>query len=388
MKKFIRYLYEYQNGQKVQNVGFVKVEHSDDCEVIQIYGKGFPAAGNQELEVLLFYMMGNVPVGISMGKIKSTRPMFGYRLEYTPEDMGGREIYDAIDGIILLNDINGFRKWYAAVWNDASIPVEQMLRREEILRRDQGDDSHRETVDAVCSEPATRVPEDSVRSAPVTVLPEDAMRRDPVTGMPEDVMRRDPATEMPEDVMRRDPATGMPESAMSRQTETVLAGEYVQREAANSAPEENLGTQMDNEISEECVRPEADSAVQEGIGEDGTSDYREEAVTEEEREFTTLYKITRKDLAKLPRREWKLANNNFLLHGYYNYHHLISFEKDNCCWLGVPGIYHPKEQRAADAFGFGQFMKPDEGEIELSDDERNGDGDFGYWCRKVGAVIR
>lgn len=105
-------------------------------------------------------------------------------------------------------------------------------------------------------------------------------------------------------------------------------------------------------------------------------------------EFTRIFKITRKDIAKLPRREWRLANNNFLLHGYYNYHHLVSFEKDDCCWLGVPGIYHPKEQRAADSFGFGQFMKPDAGEIELSGEEMSIDEDFGYWCRKVSAVIR
>ena len=35
-----------------------------------------------------------------------------------------------------------------------------------------------------------------------------------------------------------------------------------------------------------------------------------------------IYKITRQEIAGLPRKEWKLANNHFLLHGYYNYHHL------------------------------------------------------------------
>lgn len=33
-------------------------------------------------------------------------------------------------------------------------------------------------------------------------------------------------------------------------------------------------------------------------------------------------KIQRQDLSRLIRREWQLANNSFLLHGYYNYHHL------------------------------------------------------------------
>ena len=34
-------------------------------------------------------------------------------------------------------------------------------------------------------------------------------------------------------------------------------------------------------------------------------------------------KIRRNDLGELARGEWKLANNSFLLHGYYNYHHLL-----------------------------------------------------------------
>lgn len=102
---------------------------------------------------------------------------------------------------------------------------------------------------------------------------------------------------------------------------------------------------------------------------------------------TQLHKIVRQDLAKLPRRDWRLANNNFLLHGYHNYHHLVSFRKDGKCWLGVPGIYHPREQRAASAFGFGQFMRPEEGEIELDENEMNFTEDFGYWCRMVGAVV-
>lgn len=44
MKRFVRYLYENQNGRKVRNVGFVKVEDSGDVLALWVYGKGFPAA--------------------------------------------------------------------------------------------------------------------------------------------------------------------------------------------------------------------------------------------------------------------------------------------------------------------------------------------------------
>lgn len=94
-------------------------------------------------------------------------------------------------------------------------------------------------------------------------------------------------------------------------------------------------------------------------------------------------KISRKDLARLPRKEWRLANNSFLLHGFYNYHHLLYIEEGENCWIGVPGIYHEKEQAAARAFGFPQFHRITEGTLELSGEETNLIEDFGYWCRAV-----
>lgn len=94
-------------------------------------------------------------------------------------------------------------------------------------------------------------------------------------------------------------------------------------------------------------------------------------------------KISRKDLARLPRKEWRLANNSFLLHGFYNYHHLLYIEEGENCWIGVPGIFHEKEQAAARAFGFPQFHRITEGTLELSGEETNLIEDFGYWCRAV-----
>jgi len=94
-------------------------------------------------------------------------------------------------------------------------------------------------------------------------------------------------------------------------------------------------------------------------------------------------KIQRQDLSRLPRREWRLANNSFLLHGFYNYHHLLYIEEDDKVWIGVPGIYHEKEKAAANAFGFSEFQRLTDMELELSDEEKNTYDDFGYWCRRV-----
>lgn len=94
-------------------------------------------------------------------------------------------------------------------------------------------------------------------------------------------------------------------------------------------------------------------------------------------------KMQRQDLAKLPRCEWKYANNRFLLHGYYNYHHIVLIDDGNETKLGVPGIYHPQEARAAEAFGFPEFIEAEKVEIDRSREEEYPEERFGYWCRNV-----
>ena len=97
----------------------------------------------------------------------------------------------------------------------------------------------------------------------------------------------------------------------------------------------------------------------------------------------TYEKIQRQGLSRLPRKEWRLANNSFLLHGFYNYHHLLYIEEEGNVWIGVPGIYHEKEKMAANAFGFTEFRRRNDLDVELSPEEQNTYDDFGYWCRQV-----
>ena len=94
-------------------------------------------------------------------------------------------------------------------------------------------------------------------------------------------------------------------------------------------------------------------------------------------------KIQRQDLSRLPRKEWRIANNSFLLHGFYNYHHLLYIQEDKKVWIGVPGIYHEKEKVAAGTFGFQEFRRLTDVDIDLEEGERNTYEDFGYWCRQI-----
>ena len=109
----------------------------------------------------------------------------------------------------------------------------------------------------------------------------------------------------------------------------------------------------------------------------------EEARTTDSKKGYKVRKIQRKDMVCLPRCEWKHANNSFLIHGYYNYHHLILTVRDGQLKLGVPGVYHPQEARAAESFGFPEFLPVEETELTLTEEEKNDREKFGYWCRNV-----
>lgn len=309
MKQFVRYLYAYKNGKRIQNVGFVKCEESGTKAVLQIYGKGFPVNGNDMFELFVFYPEGDKCVGISMGTIKNTSPVFSYRLEYDVNDVAGQDIFGRIDGIILVKGQGSKKSWYAAGWKEEPLNVEQMIRKEEL-----------EELNDTTEETATM--EDAEKEIVEEILVEEA-------AVAEDVME-----------MKSEPKEAVEKETVEESEEMVCVAEALCIEKSENDSQKDL-----------------------------------------------IYKITRQDLAKLPRCEWKLANNHFLLHGYHNYHHLVSFEKEGTCWLGVPGVFHPNEQRVANAFGFDQFMRPDEGEIELLAEQKEDDEEFGYWCRAVSSVI-
>ena len=83
MKSFIRYLYEYQNGKRTRNTGFVKVLEQEEATVVQIYGRGFPVAGGRTLEIYLFYEEDGQCIGILMGEIRSINRRNSWMFRYT-----------------------------------------------------------------------------------------------------------------------------------------------------------------------------------------------------------------------------------------------------------------------------------------------------------------
>lgn len=96
---------------------------------------------------------------------------------------------------------------------------------------------------------------------------------------------------------------------------------------------------------------------------------------EDEREYISL---SPSDFVMLPAKYYRAANNSFLLHGYYNYKHLILVRVERrgeaLYYLGVPGNYFDREKQVAVMFGFESF--------ECAQEPAR-TGDFGYYMMRI-----
>ena len=157
-------------------------------------------------------------------------------------------------------------------------------------------------------------------------------------------------------------------------------------EALSSEPE-NPSPSEEADITEEFVSETVSEAALSDASIDDTSidaASTEETPTEEtaiQDASIQARKITHAEISTLPRRFWPLANNSFLLHGCHNYHHLLLVKEKDHLWLGVPGLYDPREAHMANLFGFPQFTSSYISILELTEDECENSESFGHWCR-------
>lgn len=84
------------------------------------------------------------------------------------------------------------------------------------------------------------------------------------------------------------------------------------------------------------------------------------------------------DFVVLRERCYQMTHNSFLLHGYYNYRHLLLMRQEVSgevkYYIGVPGNFYEREKQVARMFGFESF----EGTREPA-----WEGDFGYYLIAV-----
>ena len=335
MKRFIRYLYEYEGNQKKRNVGFVKVEQDGKETTISVHGKGLCGKSNENISCYLIKLdseMGNilfVPAGeIQIGMI-SCGGCFCYteeliRAGYGKTEQSVGQTCEKKDDICGLGLGDPKEAFYVALWNE-EMYGDLDIARAKVFQEFDSDKTAGESKSI------------------------DEKEAEVETQFGDDEETENLEEEQPE----------------KKEQETV----------------EEFSEKKEQEIVEEFPEKKDQETVEESSEKkDLKKDDRDIDLQNFRRQ---IMKIQRGEISILPRCEWKLANNNFLLHGYYNYRHLVLIDEGNQIKLGVPGIYHEREARAAATFGFPEFIAEADVNVTLEPQERNENQQFGYWCRQV-----
>ena len=159
------------------------------------------------------------------------------------------------------------------------------------------------------------------------------------------------------------------------------AGQEVQSQTANMKKEqETLYPELENpEVLRELERQEAEENNRSDLWERFQRKYTRVLAFECDSGCEIL-SIKPQDIGLLPREIWVYGNNSFLLHGYYNYRHLILARLSDSggkirYLLGVPGHYFSNEKYMASMFGFPHFV--------LAKKQPDEDGRFGYWYTDI-----
>ncbi|MBO5459849.1 MAG: hypothetical protein J5981_06335 [Lachnospira sp.] len=90
--------------------------------------------------------------------------------------------------------------------------------------------------------------------------------------------------------------------------------------------------------------------------------------------------VSPETLKKLPIEDEAVINNSFLVHGYFNFRHILFGrvrENDNNTryFIGVPGMYCNRERFMASMFGFNNFKKSHRSDYT--------NPYFGYWYQEI-----
>ncbi len=372
-KRFVSYIYAYDRGIKERNVGFAKVEARDGHCRLVISLKGAYGGNGREQEIYLYYREEEILKGIFIGNFRIENGAGEFRDIVFSDNIrdSGRTIAD-ISGI-LIRSKEPLEIIYASAWDDHILKVENFMpaERKEAPLPFEDIISVRDVQGFLPKENKGRhLYESRLQAAQMMWEKKQELAKEQAA-----------AAETASDEV---PPSGAGSSQMASNrmpSNESGTGEQTEESMMNAAGAENISlgynpaAEGENRTTDVPVLQAAEMSPVGFLWDALCKCCQKVRAFEEERD-TFCLKIELKDLERLPRDNWVLGNNSFLLHGYYNYRYLLLAKpKDEEMILGIPGMYHQKERVMASLFGFDDF-KPSKPCAQLA-------GQFGYWCRKV-----
>lgn len=378
MKRFVTYIYAYEEEKKGSNVGFARIEIRGQDARVEIHLRGVyaesaacrvylfqrEASGGKEATGVTGVLVGEMKLANGSGD--GVVVLKGGRVGASPygiTEMEGLFFVIGEERILMSRwregapfkvGLSGFREWKPEETKEKT--AEKGLAAETAAQN--------EVRDAAAVQPeqnsrmAVKGMAQGKQGEAAAAQPEQTSRM-AAKGMPQE-KRRETVSVVPEQKEKM-PAQDVPSGSGM---ETAAAGEEMEAIHATELPMRNLFPEYDwNAVWEELCREHKPVALF------------------EEWDMQCI-QLELKDLRSLPKKYWYLGNNSFLLHGFFNYRYLLLGRTAEERWfLGVPGVYQRQERVMAAIFGFPEFFAAGPG------GERGGSREpvnhFGCWVRYI-----
>lgn len=353
----IRYLDLLEQGERIGGAGFLKMETRGKEVSLFLSVKGLYPTDTYERDVTLQMAEGEINIG--QIKLKGGQGQFTYRADIELPELCGIRI------------VLGGTREICCKWQEEKKKIEEIPRNPMPLNLDLTGIGRQE------------------KAMPVSAVPDD-------TATVIDVPNIAPPSLTPLEKPKQNSAEDKDMTYHSREAKSEMAVTTT----ARNTPERTmrLGTlNTENDDADrwdmESLRREEMRKVQRQTAE-GSGGRRRKGVRlmedkwqqisaiyphvhpfRDEREYLS---ISPADFVMLTSKAYRAANNSFLLHGYYNYDHLIlaKIEKrgEVVYYIGVPGSYYEREKQVAVMFGFESFE---------CGTEPAQVGDFGYYMMRT-----
>ena len=357
-ERIICYLYEYQDGHKGANVGYVKLEkRGEQCRVLIQMRRADLATLPQ---AALFQQEKTGVLLIPIGVMRDNNGSMKGQYEGNVDNLAGTGLsLNDVHGVLVYVEEGHF---FASTWNLEQIDARQLRW----WQGDQHEDAGKaEALPEGGSEPPQNMValSDSSSETPQNIVVSSDSSNETPQNM---VASSDSSIETPQNMVVS--------SDSSNETPQRFADHLASAQAGISRKSENASM-------ERCSR----SAEVAGQSICGSCPFQRKELDYGKKMLLTFpvmrpfgerypgrcVRIEPQDIGCLPMRMWSLSGNPFLMQGYFQYRHLIFMEWEKGYVIGVPGIYSNMMQSKAENAGFREFI--------AICGQKNCRGAFGYW---------
>ena len=388
-QRFIAYVYEYRNGKKANNCGFLKVEIQDHACTVEIHLRVKGMMSKENCTIYGFQRKDGLLGSILMGNCETRLDGMECTVKADARNVGESGVaFGKLGGMILLTESGGF---FGTEWDDQPIRPENFKEMKTVPAAEKKQFEETEGEEIECERERSEETEGEKGEIKEIEREEETAKESEHerTDAKETESERREAKEIERE--RADVKETENERGESEETEReVVESEETDRERMETDWKVDEALEKEESENKESINKQADINLKDenihiqSVASQNTKTKNTEKITLPfGQEFCPFddcdmqcWKIHPQDLVYFPRRQCSLRNNRFLQYGYYHFGHLLLCRRGNGRYiLGVPGCYDQQEQFMAGMFGFSCFKESPQ--IKVSK------GRGGYWYRAI-----